>query len=451
MMAKNIYAVCAAVLLSTACSQLDDARFEPASAPPIPKPTAEITASPDTIRAGEEVTLTVSSEYGDVGLILPIGISLLEGQIVVKPERTTTYVFSVNGEGGTAHASVIVPVLPDEAPPAPIPTASIAADPAKVSIGESVTLTVSSTDADEGFLSVGVFTLGGQFVVTPTQTTTYYFSVRGPGGSVNSAATVEVEDGGNAAPKPTAAIAASATKIQLGDEVTLTLASTDATEALLVPTGAILLEGTVTDSPQLTTSYLYIVNGPGGSAFATVTVEVEQPDIPGPPPPAAPTAAIDADPKEIASPGQPVTLTVASTDAVHGLLSPPGTLILNGDVTVNPEATTTYFFSVLGPGGEALASTTVQVGEEAPPEPTATIVASPTKIKKWHYSRLTVTSTNGLTGRIEPIGVEILNGSIYVRPRHTTEYTFIVDGEGGRATASTTVKVVSHWKGDDDS
>jgi hypothetical protein len=333
-----------------------------------------------------------------------------------------------------------------------VPTASITVEPASVNVGESVTLTVSSTDAEEGFLSVGVFTLGGEFVVTPTQTTTYYFSVRGAGGWVSAAATVEVNGGGGGggspAPKPTAAIAASATHIGLGEEVTLTVASTNATEALLVPTGATLLEGTVTDSPQFTTAYLYIVNGPGGSAFATVTVEVEQPGNPPPPPPPpapVPTATIDADPTEIPTPGLPVSLTVASTDADHGLLSPPGVLMLNGQLTVHPEQTTTYFFSVLGPGGEALASTTVRVTDDGPPPPTATIVAEPSKIKKGCYAKLTVTSTNGLTGRIEPIGVQILNGSVMVRPQSTTEYTFIVQGEGGTATASATVKVYSWW------
>lgn len=446
MMTKSIYAVCVAVAFSAGCSQLDDTRFEPVSAPPIPKPTAEITASPDTIRAGEAVTLSVKSQYGDVGIIIPAGISLLEGEVVVKPAQTTIYIFAVHGMGGTGYASVIVPVLPAEAPPAPMPTASIAADPAKVSMGESVTLTVSSTDAEEGFLSVGVFTLGGEFVVAPNQTTTYYFSVRGAGGSVSAATTVEVEGSGSPAPKPTAAIAASATQIQLGEEITLTVASTNATEALLVPTGATLLDGTVTDSPQFTTTYLYIVNGPGGSAFATVTVEVEQPTLPEPPPVFAPTAAIEADPTESPSPGLPVILTVASTDADHGLVSPAGVLILNGELTVHPEETTTYFFSVLGPGGDALASTTVQVAGEAPPAPTATIVAKPRKIPTGHYVRLTVTSTNGLTGRIEPIGVQILNGSIYVRPESTTNYTFIVQGEGGTATASTGVEVVPWWK-----
>lgn len=448
MMANKIHAACAVLALSTACSQLDDSRFDPASAPPIPKPTAEITASPDTIHVGEEVTLTVKSEFGEVGIILPIGLSLLEGEVGVKPEQTTTYVFTVNGDGGTSHASVIVPVLPEEVTPAPLPTATITADPAEVSAGESVKLTVTSTDAEEGFLSVGVFTLGGEFVVNPTETTTYYFSVRGAGGWVNAATTVEVEGTGEPAPKPTAVIAASETKIELGEEVTLTVGSTNATEALLVPTGATLLEGTVTDAPQFTTAYLYIVNGPGGSAFASVTVEVDQPVIPEPPPPPptpAPTAAIEADPTEIPTPGLPVTLTVASTNADHGLLSPPSVLMLNGDLTVHPEETTTYFFSVLGAGGEALASTTVQVGEEGPPPPTASIRAWPSKIHKGCYARLTVTSTNGLTGRIEPIGVQILNGSIYVRPRATTVYTFIVQGEGGEAMDSTKVKVVSWW------
>ena len=79
---------------------------------------------------------------------------------------------------------------------------------------------------------------------------------------------------------PTAKITADLPTIDRGDEVSLTLESTNASDGLLLPTGATLLNGTVTDSPDFTTTYLFIVDGPDGSAHDAVTVEVIQPPDP---------------------------------------------------------------------------------------------------------------------------------------------------------------------------
>lgn len=424
-------------MLMAACSQLDESRL-PADAPPIPTPTAEITATPSAVEAGTDVVLTVASEFATVGIVLPLGVSILEGDLVVTPEQTTTYVFAVDGEGGAAYASVVVTVRhPRVAPESP--TASIDAAPEKIDPGESTTLTVSSTDGDEGFLSpLGVYTLGGEFTVSPSHTTTYFYGVKGEGGWVHAAVTVEVSDPNNPAPRPTAEITADQLTIDRGAEVTLTLVSSNGSDGLLVPVGATLLNGTVTDRPDYTTTYLFIVDGAGGSAHAAVTVDVIQPS---PPPPPDPTAIIVADPQQIPTPGLPVELTVMSTDAEHGLVTPPGVAILDGTITVHPDRTTTYFFSVLGPGGSDIATTTVVVQNVTPPAPTATIRANPALIGRDDQSVLTVTSTNALTGEIQPIGVQILNGTVTVRPATTTTYVFTVHGPGGTAIVSAQVGV----------
>lgn len=420
------------------CSQLDEGSIAGVS-PPL-SPTAEISATPDIVEAGTDVTLTVSSEHAKAGIILPIGFEIQNGTHKVAPEQTTTYVFVVNGDGGAAYASVVV-IVRDAGPP----TASIEATRQTIDPGESTTLTVSSTNGDEGFLSpLGVYTLGGEFTVAPSHTTTYFYGVKGKGGWVHVAVTVEVT--GSSDPRPTAEITADLLTIDPGQDVTLTLVSTNGSDGLLVPTGATLLNGTVTDTPDFTTTYLFIVDGPGGSAHDAVTVEVIQPSTPPPPP----IATIVADPEEIPKPGLPVELTVMSTDADLGLLTPPGIVILDGTITVTPDRTTTFFFSVLGPGGSDVATTTVVVEDDMPPAPTATIHADPTVVEPGQESVLTVTSTDALFGEIAPLGVEILNGTVTVRPSATTIYVFTVNGPGGTASVSAKVTVSECTDDDDD-
>ena len=163
----------------------------------------------------------------------------------------------MDGEGGAAYASVVVPVPePRVAPESP--TASIEATPQQIDPGQSTTLTVRSTHGDEGFLSpLGDYTLGGEFTVSPSHTTTYFYGVKGKGGWVHAAVTVEVDDPNNPIPRPTAEITADRVTIDRGEEVTLTLVSTNGSDGLLVPVGATLLNGTVTDRPDYTTTYLF--------------------------------------------------------------------------------------------------------------------------------------------------------------------------------------------------
>jgi len=82
------------------------------------------------------------------------------------------------------------------APPAPppVPTVSLQANPATITVGSSTTLTWTSTNATQLSISPGVGSVSpqGSTVVQPTSSTTYTISASGPGGSASASAPVTV-------------------------------------------------------------------------------------------------------------------------------------------------------------------------------------------------------------------------------------------------------------------
>ena len=135
------------------------------------EPTVSISASPLTIEFGESSTLTWTSTNADSATIdNGIGDVPVTGSVIVSPEiPTTTYTITVTGPGGTATSSTTVNVI------FPEPTANISASPTNILLGESSTLTWSTSNAhtvtiDQG---IGNVDLNGSIDVSPTETTTY--------------------------------------------------------------------------------------------------------------------------------------------------------------------------------------------------------------------------------------------------------------------------------------
>ena len=90
---------------------------------------------------------------------------------------------------------------------------------------------------------------------------------------------------------PTVILSASETIIQQGHSVTLTWSSTNATAlAIDQGVGTVAPEGSMSVTPQQSTTYTITATGPGGSASATSRITVTAPP---PPPPAAPTLTLE--------------------------------------------------------------------------------------------------------------------------------------------------------------
>lgn len=78
-------------------------------------------------------------------------------------------------------------------PPPPTPTATIEASPTEVQQGQSVTLTWKTSNAtDVAIAQVGAVQANGFQSVTPTESTTYHLTAKGPGGVQEADARVTV-------------------------------------------------------------------------------------------------------------------------------------------------------------------------------------------------------------------------------------------------------------------
>jgi hypothetical protein len=233
------------------------------------------------------------------------------------------------------------------------PAIDATANPAVIVSGESATLNWTTINATSVLLSYyGVWNplsvpVNGSRLVSPTSSQKYTFEAKNQIGSTYAYVWVTV----NSSPIPTVTISASPAAIQAGETSTLNWASTNATSAGIDNgIGTVAVNGSISVSPTITTSYTITVTGPGGSANARVTVGVNEP---------LPTVTFSAIP-EFIPPGGSSTLTwttqnAASVSIDNGI----GTVDLNGSRAVSPTSETTYTINATGPGGTAMASVTV--------------------------------------------------------------------------------------------
>ena len=315
-------------------------------------PTATLSANPTTINSGQSSALSWSSTDATScagSNFTPTGTT---GSASVSPNQTTTYSIVCTGRGGSANASTTVTVNA----PTP-PTATIAANPASVTTGQSSTLTWSSTNATScsgtNFSPNGT---SGTASVSPTQTTTYTLTCTGAGGLGSASTSVTFVPPA----ATTATISANPSTINSGQTSTLTWSSTNATVCTgtnFTPAGT---AGSLVVSPTLNTTYTISCTGVGGLASASSTISVVAPTTP--------TATISANPSTINS-GQTSTLTWSSTNAASCTgtnFSPTGTA---GSLPVSPTQTTNYAVKCTGTGGIANASATVTINQLPPPPP----------------------------------------------------------------------------------
>ena len=87
----------------------------------------------------------------------------------------------------------VAPPPPPPPPPPPAPTASLSANPASIQKGESTTLSWKTTDAtDVSIEGIGPVQPSGSQSVSPSDSTTYRLTAKGPGGTQEATARVTV-------------------------------------------------------------------------------------------------------------------------------------------------------------------------------------------------------------------------------------------------------------------
>lgn len=160
-------------------------------------PTAVIVALPSTIVSGQSSTLTWGSSNATscTGTNFSTG-GATSGSLLVSPTSDTTYSVSCTDGTNTANAATTVFVTQEEVL---APTVTLSANPASVAAGSSSTLTWTSTNADSCFINQGVGAAapaaGGSTPVSPGANTTYTITCTGAGGEATAQATVTVTAG----------------------------------------------------------------------------------------------------------------------------------------------------------------------------------------------------------------------------------------------------------------
>lgn len=155
----------------------------------------------------------------------------------------------------------------------PPPTCELRAEKGKIDLGESLTLSLTTS----GYVTsatidgTAVAPTGGTKTVTPTSTTTYTATVVGSRGSVPCSVAVQVIP----PPPPTCELKADRGKIEVGESVTLSLiTSGKVTSAVLDGTAVAPTGGTKRIEPTSAARFTATVVGPGGSYTCSVPVSM---------------------------------------------------------------------------------------------------------------------------------------------------------------------------------
>ena len=188
----------------------------------------------------------------------------------------TSFKFRID-EGGNQYWSPIINIQAGvannvEVDISPV-TVNISADPETIQLGESATLTWSSTHADTCIIEPGIgsVNVNGSILVSPTETTTYTISATGPGGTVTDSIVITVND----TSAPLVSISADPETILSGVSSTLIWSSSNADTCVIEPgIGSVDVNGSTQVAPTQTATYTITATGPGGTATNDVTVTV---------------------------------------------------------------------------------------------------------------------------------------------------------------------------------
>lgn len=269
----------------TAVNALGETQFsnEASATPTAAAPTVSITANPASLVLGTTSTLTWSSTDATACTASGnwTGSRATSGTVSVTPATTgtATYTLSCTGSGGTADAAATVTVS------APPPTVTASAAPTTIILGDTSTISWSTTNASSCTASgawTGARATTGNQVVTPTASGSLDYTLRctGDGGTASATATVTV-NAPPLLPVPTVTLSAAPTTVTLGSAATLTWSSSDATSCTASGdwTGERSSSGTLSVTPAVTGTVRYTLSctGGGGTASATATVTVNPP------------------------------------------------------------------------------------------------------------------------------------------------------------------------------
>ena len=292
------------------------------------------------------------------------------GNLYVTGDTNSTIYPTLNALQATYPGETSAFVAKFGASSASAPTVTISAAPTTITVGQSATLTWSSTNATSCTASgawSGAQATHGTHAESPTQSgsSTYTLTCSGAGGSAQASAQLTVSAA--PPPAPTVTLSVEPTAIALGQSATLSWSSTNATSCTASGawSGAQATHGTHAESPTQSggSTYTLTCSGAGGSAQGSARLTVNAA------PPPAPTVIFSVDPTSIAL-GQSATLSWSSTNATSCTASGAwsGTQKTSGTFKVTPSAagTAAYNLSCSGAGNGASGTSVVKLTVSAP-------------------------------------------------------------------------------------
>ena len=309
-------------------------------------------ADPRTIQAGQSSTLSWRVLNADTVTITPgLGnVNPSNGTSSVSPIETTTYTLTARNAVSQESASTTVVVQRPE------PTIlACTATPMNITQGESATIVYQTQNATSVTITgLGNVAPSGSVVVTPSSTTSYTINASNQFAATSCSVTVQVTPG--AVPR-IVRFTAAPMSIQSGATSTLLFLVENAKSVTITPdVGKVDLAGTVDVKPTQTTTYTITATNDFGQATASTTVTVTAP------PPNPTITSFTANPPTSPSPGSPVVLRCLANNANTVVISGFGPVNASGQLTVNPQTSTTYVCVAVGANGaQATASLTVPV------------------------------------------------------------------------------------------
>ena len=172
-------------------------------------PTATLSATPNTVIAGQSVTLTWTTTNATSATLNGATVAT-SGSMTEVPTATTKVTLTATGAGGSTSAVAAITVKPQGTP---APTATLSATPNTVTAGQSVTLTWTTTNATSATLNGAAVATSGSMTEVPTATSQVTLTATGAGGSTSAVAAITV----NAASNPTGSSTAGAPHIHYTD------------------------------------------------------------------------------------------------------------------------------------------------------------------------------------------------------------------------------------------
>ena len=427
-------------------------------------PTMTLSISPTRITLGDTATLTWSSTNANSCAFSGALTGTVKSQsnssnpLTVKPSAagTNTYTLTCTGSGGSVDKSVNLKItLP------PPPTVNLSITPTSVVLGNTATLSWTTTNATScafsGAIS-GTVKLqsdsSSPLKAHPTSvgTFTYTLTCTGAGGSTPKSVNLTV----TTPPTPTEKFSISPSTIVLGSSATLTWSSTNATSCNITGayTGSVALQSDpsnpLTVAPTATGAYNYtlICASLGGSALQVITLDV----VPVPPP----QVTFTVSPTTLTL-GKSATLIWSSAYATSCSMSGAytGSVGLQSSstkplkVAPSTKGSYTYTLACTGTAGTTSQSTTLQVVSST--APVVSLAVTPSSVPVGTSATLTWTSVNATscamsgdyTGKVglqssssSPLTVDPATSGIYT-------YTLSCSGSSGGAQQSVTLSVLS--------